>query len=218
MDSAAVSASLTTQRHSSAASLALRSVLRAAGPSLVLGLVSRGLLYLIANLFDQSHANVAFVGELLSRLSWSVIVCMGLAAALFAVKHRALAMGAAGSIAAPIAFFVSRGMHKGVVDFLHLIEVSDVPSPTVLAVLKGGEYACLGIILGWLGQRRRGTSRSYAAIGATIGVVFGGAILAFNASVTPAALGPAGLLSWVVNEVLFPIGCSLVVFSGERRG
>src|SRR5207302_1298262 len=102
-------ATLTTKRRSNAASLALRSSLRAAGPSLVLGLVSRGLLYLISNLFDQSHANVAFVGELLARLSWSVIVCMGLAGALFAVKHRAFAMGAAGSVAAPIAFFVSRG-------------------------------------------------------------------------------------------------------------
>ena len=217
MDTAATASSLHSNGQTSATTRALRSALRAAGPSLILGLVTRGLLYLIGSLYDQSHANVAFVGELLSRLSWSVIVCMGLAAALFAVKHRAFAMGAAGSVAAPIAFFVSRGMRKGVVDFLHLIEVSDIPSPTVLALLKGGEYACLGIILGWLGQRHRGTARAYATIGATIGVIFGGTILAFTASVTPSALGPAGILTWAVNEVLFPIGCSLVVFSGERR-
>jgi hypothetical protein len=217
MDEARGLPKLSAQRYSSTISRVAVTALRASWPSLLLGVATRALLYGIAAVFDRAHSDEAFVGELLSRLSWSLILCIGLAVALVATKKRALTMGAAGFIAAPLAFFVSQGLRRGAVTFLRLIQLSGAPSPAIVALVKGLEYACLGVILGEMGQRRRGRRTHYGLIGGAIGLGFGGVILFLTATSASAPMGTSVVLSWAVNEVFFPIGCALVIFYGERR-
>jgi hypothetical protein len=54
--------------------------------------------------------------------------------------------------------------------------------------------------------------------GAAIGLTFGGAIVAVLARAAAQPMGPVDLAAKGINEVLFPIGCSLVLFAAEAMG
>ena len=58
--------------------------------------------------------------------------------------------------------------------------------------------------------------RGHAAVGLATGVVFGGALLALN--VQAGIVGIGAFLTWLVNELLFPIGCALVVYQSGVPG
>ena len=42
------------------------------------------------------------------------------------------------------------------------------PSPLLVAAIKGVEYACLGFLVGWLGQRSWAAARHHAAVGLAV--------------------------------------------------
>jgi len=191
--------------------------LRAALPSILLGVATKALLFAGAAVFDSSHAGDQFAADLASRVSWSVIVCEGLGLGTAAIKSRFPAMGLAGLISAPIAFNVSRGARKGMSGFLEAIQAAGSPSPVALALGKGFEYGCLGIALAWLGGHSKRRPLSYVAVGLTTGIVFGGVIFALNVAAAPSALAASAVFAWAINELLFPIGCSLVIFTAELR-
>jgi hypothetical protein len=54
-------------------------------------------------------------------------------------------------------------------------------------------------------------------VGLVAGLVFGGTILSITMAATPQP-PITDLLTQGVNEVLFPIGCSIVLFSAEVLG
>ncbi|MDQ4127140.1 MAG: hypothetical protein M3151_04190 [Actinomycetota bacterium] len=56
------------------------------------------------------------VAELVGGVSWSFIVCIGLAVGTTIPKMRVPAMGILGFLAAPLAFEVSRVLHKGTLE------------------------------------------------------------------------------------------------------
>ncbi|HEY6583067.1 MAG TPA: hypothetical protein VIZ60_18305, partial [Rubrobacter sp.] len=62
---------------------------------------------------------------------------------------------------------------------------------------------------------------AHVAVGLLVGLVFGGTIVALTMGSTPPPTA-ADALSLGANEVIFPIGCSLVLYSagalGERMG
>ena len=80
----------------------------------------------------------------------------------------------------------------------------------VLAVLKGIQYGGLGHGLTWAGKRFGGSATAHVGTGLATGVVFGGVTLALMAPLPTTALVVKGL-----NEVLFPVGCSLVVYAAS---
>jgi hypothetical protein len=82
----------------------------------------------------------------------------------------------------------------------------------LVAVVKGIEYGCLGLGVGWVSQRRWGGAAAHVAVGLLVGLTFGGVQLAFAAGATPPP-PTSDLFVAGVNEVLFPVGCSLVLFS-----
>ena len=92
----------------------------------------------------------------------------------------------------------------------------------LLALLKAVEYGCLGAAIGWIGRRPWGGALAHAAVGLAVGITFGGAIVSFTYWTAPEPLAAADLFSRGVNEILFPVGCSLVLYSatalGERVG
>jgi hypothetical protein len=83
--------------------------------------------------------------------------------------------------------------------------------------LKGLEYGLLGTILGGLGKRSAG-AWGHAAAGAAVGAVFATAIAAATYRAAPQPPPLANLISQWLNEFLFPIGCSLVIFFSQAFG
>src|SRR5215208_5758225 len=87
-----------------------------------------------------------------------------------------------------------------------------------LALFKAVEYGCLGVIIGWVGRRSWGGMLAHAAAGLTVGIFFGSAIVSFTYWTAPEPLATPDLVSRSANEILFPVGCSLVLFAATAVG
>jgi hypothetical protein len=216
----AVAAAATAQPGAPGAGAELvQRVLRVAWLSVGLGTFIEVLLLTVA-----AYAGTAgdspkpFVADLVQKVSWSFLVCVGIAFGTAAAKARGAVMGLLGLVSAPVAFTTARSLHKGVAHALGLAAGAAAgPSPLVIAALKAAEYGLLGAALGRLGKRAGAGIGLYAGLGALVGVVFGGGIL----GLTVAAGAKADLASLVgrgINEVLFPVGCALVLYASEAVG
>jgi len=187
--------------------------------SVGLGLAMEIILLIVAAGFGKSQAWQPIVADLVQKVSWSSLVCMGVAVGTAVSKMRAPLMGLAGLIAAPIAFSVAKALHKSATQALSIpFTVMTGPSPLLLAFMKGLEYAVLGSLIGWVGSKSHLGLRVYALIGLGVGMVFGGAILWITVQQTSTAIPLAGLVSRGVNEVIFPVGCSLVLYAAQQFG
>ncbi len=87
----------------------------------------------------------------------------------------------------------------------------------MIALIKAVEYGCLGLAVGWVGTRPWGGVVAHVAVGLAVGLVFGGTTLTLTLLSTP-QLAAADILSLGVNELLFPVGCSMVLFSAGALG
>ena len=197
----------------------MRTVLRVAWLSIGLGIALEVLLLTVAAYSGtQGSSPKPFVADLAHKVSWSFLVCVGLAFGTAAGKARSAVMGVLGLISAPVAFTAAKSLHKGVAAAMGLAgAVAAGPSPLLLALLKALEFGFLGAALGRLGKGARGSLGSYVALGLLTGLVFGGTIL----GVTVAAGAKADLVSLLsrgINEVLFPLGCSLVLYAADAIG
>jgi hypothetical protein len=193
-----------------------RTLLRVAWLAIALGLAMEALLLLLGASFGELLGVKSIVADLAKNLSWSLFVCTGLAVGTAASQARAPAMGLMGLLAAPVAFEVSRVVHKGTLEALDISGSGDT-SPVLVAVIKGFEYGCLGLAVGWLGRRPWGGAAAHAAAGLAVGLVFGGAIVVLTVP-SGAQMSVADLVSRGVNEVLFPLGCSLVLYTSVNLG
>jgi hypothetical protein len=183
-----------------------------------LGFAMEGLLLLLGVGLGKSLELGSIVADLIKNLSWSVFVCVGLAVGTAVTKARVPVMGLLGLLAAPSAFEVSRVLHKGTLEALATTGGGgESLSPILVGVIKGLEYGCLGLAVAWVSQRPWGGAAAHIAVGLLVGLVFGGAIVALTVGSTPPP--PATeVLSRGVNEVIFPIGCSLVLYSAGVLG
>lgn len=194
-------------------------LLHAAWLSILLGFFMEALLLLLATGFGNVPGLKPIVGDLVQKVSWSVFVCVGLAVGTAASKARVPVMGLTGLVAAPLAFNIARFLHKSAAHALAISgPAASAPSPILLGLLKGVEYGCLGSAVGWLGRRPWGGVRAHVVAGVGIGVIFGGTIVGLMARTAPAPLPTAGLVARGVNEVLFPVGCSIVLYAAEALG
>jgi hypothetical protein len=161
------------------------------------------------------------IADFVKSVTWSVFVCVGLAIGTAVAKARMPLMGFLGLFSAPLAFEASRALHKGTLEALAVTGTAggQALSPLLVAAIKGIEYGCLGLLIGWVSQRSWGGAAAHAAAGLLVGLVFGGVQIALAAGGTPPPAA-SDLFIQSVNEVLFPVGCALVLFSagivGER--
>lgn len=191
--------------------------MRVAWVAILLGLAMEGSLLLVGTGFGELLGLKPFVAGLVKNVSWSVFVCVGLAVGTTLSKVRLPAMGLLGFLAAPLAFEVSRVLHKGTLEALAASGGGDELSPLLVAIIKGLEYGCLGMAVAWLGRRPWGGAVAHMAAGLMVGVVFGGLILLLVVGSSPQP-PVADLVTQGINEVLFPVGCSLVLFSAGALG
>jgi hypothetical protein len=192
-------------------------LLRVAWLAVILGLVMELLLLVLGGAVGDALGLKPFVADLVRNVTWSVFVCAGLAVGTTIVKARAPLMGVLGLISGPLAFEISRVFHKGALEALAITGGGGNLSPVLVAVIKGIEYGCLGLGVGWVSQRRWGGAAAHVVVGLLVGLIFGGVELALAAGATPPPPA-ADLFVEGVNEVLFPVGCSVVLYSAGALG
>jgi hypothetical protein len=186
--------------------------------AILLGLVMEALLLVLGGALGDVLGLKPLVADLVRSVSWSVFVCVGLAVGTAVAKARMPLMGFLGLLSAPIAFEASRILHKGALEALAVSGGGgDDLSPVLIAVIKGIEYGFLGLGIGWVSQRRWGGALAHMGVGLLVGLIFGGAEIALAAGATPPP-PTADLLTESINEVLFPVGCSIVLFSATVLG
>src|SRR5262245_48379816 len=118
MNEAAV-ASTSTKQHSP--NLA-DTILRVAWLAILLGLAMELTLLAAAAYRNQFPAFESIVSDLVQKLSWSGLVCTGLAFGKAASNGSASWMALAGLFSAPAAFSVARALHKGTAQALKATE------------------------------------------------------------------------------------------------
>jgi hypothetical protein len=153
--------------------------------------------------------------DVILKLPWALLVCVGLWLGIVIGHSRPAVAGLAGLIIAPLASLGARATAEAAHGLTFAASAAQTPPPLAVAGLKGLEYAILGLVVAWLQQRRWARASHHAAAGLGAGLLFGGAILALTAAGQP--LTPVVLVGWLVNELLFPVGCALILFRVEGR-
>jgi hypothetical protein len=193
-------------------------VLVVAWGAILIAVVLEIVLLAVPLLTGTSFKGVAtLVADLAQKVSWSFLVCVGVALGTAVRKAKPLAMGVSGFIAAPLAFSAAKSVHKGASQALGLTAVAPGVAVVAIALLKAAEYGVLGWVLGKVGQRKGGFG-AYVATGAALGVVFGSAIVAVMTQASAAPVTAVAMLTRGINEVLFPVGCSIVIYAAEAFG
>ena len=181
--------------------------------AVLLGLTIEVILVVLAAGFGTLKGAYPVLADLVQKISWSAIVCLGIAVATMAQKARGSLMGLAGLLAAPFAFVVARSLHKGAIAALGVAAAARPgPSLILIGLLKGLQYGSFGLALNWVEKKPWGKLAAYLATGLAAGVVFGGMMLALVIQAAPQMPPFPVLVSSATNEVLFPVGCALVIY------
>ena len=195
-----------------------QTILRSAWLAIALGFAIEGLILASVALAGGALAAKPFTADLVQKVSWSFIVCVALAVARTAARSTGIVMGFAGLLAAPAAFAIARGLHKGASQALGMVAASaPAPPPLTVAGIKGLQYAVLGLLIGWLAKRAWGGVAAHAAAGLACGLLFGGSLLALTFRAAP-QLSASAIAARSVNELLFPVGCALVLYASDTLG
>jgi hypothetical protein len=196
-----------------------KTLLHVAWLAILIGVALEALLLVLSWAFGTFKNGKPFIADLVQKISWSVIVCVGLALGATVARARDVVMGLMGLLAAPLAFSVARGMHKGAMEALSVAtDAAGGPSPFLIASIKGLEYGLLGFALSAVQKQSWGGALAHTVAGLTVGVLFGGAILFFSIEAAAGPIPHSALIARAVNEILFPVGCALVIFSAEVLG
>jgi hypothetical protein len=189
-------------------------LLRVAWLAVGLGLVIEVSLLAVALFFNAGPDARPFLADLVQKVSWSVLICVGLAFVGAATKGSAPAMGLTGLLAAPTATVIARTLHKWMGQSIGLAMADPAGAAFFLIpTVRGLEYAFLGAALAWLGRRPWGGAIAHVTLGLGVGIAFGSMVLTVNA---PSST--VGLLSNAINEVVAPLGCALTLFAGTVLG
>lgn len=160
------------------------------------------------------------VVDLVDQVSGSTIVCVGLAIGTVVSKFRASLMGLLGLLSAPLAFGVSSFPSPGSGPVAcHLGDrFWPWPVPVHTRHPQGGRVrvprSCARLDRG----SRLGGALAHVAVGLVVGIFFGGAIVAATYWTSPKSPTSADLVVRGFNELLFPVGCSLVLLSAQALG
>ncbi len=175
------------------------------------------LFILVLTGFGKAPAVKMVMADLVQKISWATFVCVGLAVGSTVSKMRVPAMGLAGIIAAPAAFYVARILHKSAAQALSLAgPAASMPSAGLLALIKALQYAVLGALIARLDRSDKAGFGKYLLTGLVCGLVFGGLIMYLSVSLAPTPAPIASSIARAVNELIFPIGCSLILYSARR--
>lgn len=191
----------------------LRALFTACWFAILLGLGLQILILLAKHAVGGAVPGAQLLIDMAGGVTWSLIVCGGVAIGTVAARSASAAMGWLGLICAPLAFAAAKGVQRGTA-WINGQPLENIGALVIqTGALKTIEYAALGYLLGRIIRTPASTMRTHAMIGLLFGLTFGWLILALNLAHAAGASIPApkavGLL---LNEIVFPLGCSLVIY------
>ena len=212
--SQATAASITAKHEGSQLA---QTLLHIAWLSILLGLALEIIMLVIAANANKLPGIEPIIADVVQKISWSGLVCTGLAFGKAASSANPTWMAFAGLLSAPTALAVARALHKSTTQALKVAEAGAAAAafPFFIAGLKGVEYAALGLLLGWIGKRASSGLAAHTWSGLLIGAVFGTTIAAAS---TADGFETMKIIPPLVNEVLFPVGCSLAIYAADVIG
>ncbi|HEY9346038.1 MAG TPA: hypothetical protein VIQ53_12050 [Inquilinus sp.] len=157
---------------------------------------------------------IRFLADLVQGITWSVLVCFGVSMGTVLVKLRALLAGILAAICTPVAIGAASAGQKAMAAMLGAAGQPAAVPLAVIAAVKAVEYGLLGRMV----ERGARGPVPFLLAGAAAGLVLGGAITALIWQAISAGGAVPELPRIVgvgVNEVLFPIGCALVIFLAQ---
>lgn len=196
-------------------------LLKAAWMAIALGIVMEAMILAVGAAFGSVPTVNAVIADSAQKVSWSVLVCGGLAIGTAAARASVRLMGILGAISAPLGFAVARATHKGMATAMGLAPAVGGPSPVALAIVKAIQYGLLGIMLATMLRRMGLSLKGHLLAGFSVGVVFGAVTLYLMVSAAQDAGQPLSMpqiIARAVNEIAFPVGCSLVLYALSRLG
>lgn len=197
----------------------VKQVLFAAWASVLLGLCIQGLLVLVALGFGQSLSWPKLLADGARTLSWSMLVCVGTSIGLAALRLRAPIMGLLGLMFGPIGFNVAKTVHKSASQALGM-QAETISNAIVIqfTIVRAAEYLLLGLVIGYISRQKWGGFKAHLLAGLFAGLLFGAVMIGLLYSNATKPVPTAMVVSRAVNEVLFPIGCSIVLFGANALG
>ncbi len=200
------------------ASRAIHAIAFVAIAAIGLGLLMQGLIVGARLLAGGALPGAGFVADLASTVTWSVLVCTGVAVGVSLAKARAVLAGLIGLVFAPIGLAAAKGTQKFVAAMVEASTGPAVLTIEVIGAVRALEYGLLAFVLVILAERRESRLLPYLGLGAGIGLVFGGFVSALTLMMT--SLDGAGrnwplLAGTLTSEIGFPIGCALLIYVGQ---
>jgi hypothetical protein len=217
-DNVAVTASQSSKR----AVLTLQRVVMIAWLAILLGLVMEGLILAGRASVGNNPTPAQVLVDLTQGITWSLLVCAGVALGTTLARARAAFGGLIGLISALLAMGLAKGSQRVVATALGVADKPFIMSLMTLGVLRALEYGLLGWALAWLADKPYSRAWHFALVGAVAGIVFGGSITWLTIGIAAAGdmiMAPPQIIATALNEMVFPIGCALVVYIaiGVRR-
>src|SRR3989442_5975216 len=192
---------------------AWRALLHVGWLAVLLGLVMEVILGALAAGFGTLKGATPILADVVQKVSWSVVVCVGLAVGTTPKKARAPLMGLAAMLAAPLAFMAARSLHEGAMQALEVASTAGpTPSLALIALIKGLQYGSFGLTLDWVAKKPWGGLATHLATGLAAGIVFGSLLLVLSIQAAPQTPPLPALVSRAANELLFPVGCAFVIY------
>jgi hypothetical protein len=133
---------------------------------------------------------------------------------------RPIIVGIAGLLAAPAAFVTAKAVQKSTAHAVGVVPPEDLSALIfgAIVMLRALEYAALGVSLAWLARRSHTSVWRFIAAGAIVGLVFGSAALCVLYFSAVARMPAPKIASAAINEIFFPVCCSLVLFAAKCLG
>ena len=189
--------------------------------AVLLGFTMQGLILGAKLLAGGPFPGTKLFVDLTQGITWSVLICAGVGIGTAIMKVRAALAGLIAALFAPIALAVAKSAQKVVASAIGVVDQPAALSLVTIRGLRALEYGILGWALASLVQKEAKGAPAYLCTGSAVGIVFGGAIAALGyhaaslAGQTPAA---AQIAASLVNEIVSPIGCALVIYCGQLIG
>jgi hypothetical protein len=152
--------------------------------------------------------------DVASGITWAMIVCGGVAIGTAASRNVSPTMGLLGLAFAPIAFAAAKSVQRGIGGFVGLPPEQLTPLLFQTGAVKAVEYALLGFILGRIIRTSKSTLTNHTLIGLGFGVLFAAVFvwLIFLNAAPGAVVPPPRVAGTAINELIFPMGCSMVLY------
>ncbi len=120
-------------------------LLRVAWLAILLGLLLQLALLLVAVGFGTAPSPGSLLAETLKTVSWSLLVCVGVALGRVAAKGQVPLEGVTGLLAAPLALTAANTVQKGVAEAVDAAGVPAGPTPLWILAIKGRRIRLPGL-------------------------------------------------------------------------